>query len=83
MSAKQRSERTLKLRAIADEMRETEPRRELPTLPEMEPQARSIPQQAADKWSGTPGWARGIVLVLVTIAGSSAVWIQLIEAFKQ
>jgi hypothetical protein len=42
----------------------------------------SIPQTAVSKWVSAPAWARGIVVVIITIAGSSAAIIQIIEALK-
>lgn len=61
--------------------RETENTKKIREIARNSPR-KSMPQQMGDKWSNSPSWARGIVLVLLAIAGSSAVWIQIIQAFK-
>lgn len=60
-----------------------EERRKLDTVPELESMMRkSISQQMGDKWSGAPSWSRGLVIVILALAGSSAAIIQIIEALK-
>ncbi len=71
------SENTKRLREMAAEQR-----RRLDTVPEIPPPRRSMPQVAADKWTGSPSWAKGVVIIIATIAASSAAIIQIIQAFK-
>ena len=87
MSTAQRSNNTLRLREIARQMRNKEDERREPqdTLSEItveyELPKESIQSKAATKWAGAPSWARGIVLVILTIAASSTAIIAIIQAF--